>query len=291
MEKVFKTPHGTFVMDVERDAKISRIFSDGRYIHQEILDLLPFVMERGGVAIDIGAHVGTLAIPFAQYAGKVIAFEPGPETFAFLQKNIALNASSVEARNKGLGATPGRAATLTMNSGNAAANTLSLDGGDIEIATLDDEVESADFVKLDVEGMELGVLQGGIRLLREIQPPILFEVNLFALRAHGTEPRQLEQFLRPFGYQLFYPFTHYGQLALGRMPSLTLFVLFFAPRAFLFRGPSAPFDILALPKGHTQSRLLPQISSLRMLGILIGKNIVHKWHRFLSYVGMRTQQV
>ncbi len=274
-------------MDDVRDAKISRIFSDGRYIHQEILDLLPFVMERGGVAIDIGAHVGTLAIPFARYAGKVIAFEPGPETFAFLQKNITLNASSVEARNKGLGATPGHATTLTMNSSNAAANTLSLDGGAIEIATLDDDVESADFVKLDVEGMELGVLHGGDRLLRESQPAILFEVNLFALRQHRTAPRQLQALLGTYGYRLYYPFEYKDRLTLGRVGSLSAFVLCFAPRSFVFRGPSAPFDVLALPKGHTQSRVLPQISSLWMLGILIWKNLAYKWRRLAKTVYLK----
>jgi len=43
---------------------------------------------------DVGAHYGVYALFFAQKViptGKVYAFEPVPETFAYLQENIFLN--------------------------------------------------------------------------------------------------------------------------------------------------------------------------------------------------------
>ncbi|MDB5225312.1 MAG: Methyltransferase FkbM [Candidatus Adlerbacteria bacterium] len=281
-EKVFTTAHGTFTMDTQSDAKISGVFSGDHYHHQETLDLLPYLAARGGTIVDVGAHVGTLAIPFAQYASKVIAFEPTPATFGFLQKNIALNTAPVDARNKGLGAALGRAASVVLHDFSAAANTLSVGEGDIEISTLDAEVPAADFVKIDVEGMELGVLQGGSRLWQESKPPILFEVNLFALRRHGTAAADLQGFLKQYGYSLYYPVQKAGRLHLAKIWSLSLFVLCIAPRSFMFGGPSAPFDVVAIPRGHALSAPLPRISAGAMLLKLIGGNLSQKIRRLLS---------
>jgi len=287
MEKVIHTSQGDFALDAERDAKIASALESGNYHHQETLDLLPHLMKRGGVAVDIGAHIGTLAIPFSRHAGKVIAFEPTEETFAYLKKNIALNAAPVDARNKGLGFVPGRASTVIVHEFSAAAHTLSLAGGDIEISTLDAEVPAADFIKIDVEGMELSVLQGGSRLLRESQPPILFEVNLFALRRQGTAVSQLQRLLKEYGYQIFIPFKHNGHLVLGRVASLAALATCIAPRSFVLRGPSAPFDVVAIPKTRINKLDLPQLSSLRTLAIFAGQNLANRWHRLTAYLAIR----
>jgi FkbM family methyltransferase len=281
-EKVFKTVHGTFVMDPASDAKISGVFSGEHYHHQETLDLLPYLLSPGGVVVDVGAHVGTLSVPFAQYAGKVIAFEPTKKTFGFLQKNIALNAAPIDARNKGLGAKPGRASSVILHDFSAAANTLAVGEGDIEVSTLDAEVPAADFVKIDVEGMELSVLQGGSRLWNGSKPPILFEVNLFALRRHGTAAASLQAFLAQYGYSLYYPIQSNGTLALATIWSLSLFVLCIAPRSFMFGGPSAPFDVLALPKGHALSASLPRLPAGAMLMRLIKNNLAQKARRLAA---------
>jgi FkbM family methyltransferase len=281
-ERTFKTAHGTFVMDTASDAKISGVFSGELYHHQETLDLLPYLLERGGTIVDVGAHVGTLAVPFARYAGRVIAFEPTEKTFAFLQKNVALNVAPVDARNKGLGAAPSRASSVTLHDFSAAANTLKVGEGDIEVSTLDAEVPAADFVKIDVEGMELGVLEGGRRLWQNSKPPILFEVNLFALRRHGTATADLQGFLKQYGYKLYYPVRDSGTLFLARVWSLSFFVLCIAPRSFMFGGPSAPFDVLALPQGHMLSGSLPRLSAGAMLLRLVKNNLAQKMRRFSS---------
>lgn len=281
-EKIFKTAHGTFAMDTASDAKISGVFSGEHYHHQETLDLLPHLLNRGGIIVDVGAHVGTLAVPFSHYAGRVIAFEPTKKTFAFLQKNIALNAAPVDARNKGLGAAPNRASSVVLHDFSAAANTLLVGEGDIEVSTLDAEVPAADFVKIDVEGMELGVLEGGSRLWQNSKPPILFEVNLFALRRHGTAAADLQGFLKQYGYRLYYPIQNNGTLTLANIWSLSLFVLCIAPRSFMFGGPSAPFDVLAIPQGHALSDSLPRLSAGAMLLRLIKNNLAQKVRRFAS---------
>lgn len=285
MEKIFKTTHGEYLLDTVRDEKMCSILEQvGAYNNETTLDLLPFLMERGGVAVDIGAHVGTLAIPFSRYAGTVIAFEPNKETFAFLQKNVNLNAANVDARNKGLGVAHDRASSVVVHESSAAANTLMVGTGDIEISTLDEEVLAANFVKIDVEGMELSVFRGGSRLWRESKPVILFEVNLFALRRNATSVHQLQQFLQGYGYQLYIPLMNEGRLTLGRVGSLRALAACIAPRAFVLRGPSAPFDVVAISENKIGKIMLPKLSAVHTLGIFAGQNIANKWHRFLRAI-------
>jgi hypothetical protein len=134
---------------------------------------------------------------------------------------------------------------------NAGANTLVL-GGDIPIVTLDHEVPHADFIKMDVEGMELDVLRGGTQLIERARPTVLFEVNLSQLRAHGASPRALEKFFTERKYKLYMPFEG-EHCTLASVYSATLLTAFITPRAWLTFSESAPFDLVAVPEERTET--------------------------------------
>jgi|GEM_PF-6139082 len=59
--------------------------------------LVNFIMSKileGGTFVDVGAHIGQLAIPVAvklKQSGNVYAFEPDERGLAYLRKNIAVN--------------------------------------------------------------------------------------------------------------------------------------------------------------------------------------------------------
>src|ERR1035437_10176539 len=58
------------------------------------LDVMRKTVKPGDTVLDVGANVGALTVPMAQMvgpSGKVIAWEPQPETFALLKKNIEQN--------------------------------------------------------------------------------------------------------------------------------------------------------------------------------------------------------
>src|SRR5438874_8565674 len=60
----------------------------------ETQNLLLRVLPVGGVFVDIGANVGTFAIPAAKHvgpSGRVVAIEASPTVFKVLEKNVALN--------------------------------------------------------------------------------------------------------------------------------------------------------------------------------------------------------
>jgi tRNA A58 N-methylase Trm61 len=124
-----QTSHGTFAVDMVRDKKIGDRLQSGEYHQNETLELLQHFITPDSVVVDIGAHIGTLAIPLARLAGKVIAFEPTPTTFALLKKNIEANNLAIDARNKGLGEISGAASLVFERSENAGANALRVGKG------------------------------------------------------------------------------------------------------------------------------------------------------------------
>jgi len=70
------------------------------------------------------------------------------------------------------------------------------------VVRLDDVVERADFIKIDVEGAEELVLLGAARVV-ESRPRILFEVNREAAVRLGLAPEGAWELLRQLGYRFF----------------------------------------------------------------------------------------
>jgi FkbM family methyltransferase len=228
-----QTLYGTFSIDAVRDKKMAQVLERGAYPSEDLLRVTRAFVSKKDTVVDIGAHIGTFAVPIAETAGTVIAFEPSPEAFALLSRNATEHAVPLRLINKALGSKKGTGSLLTRNASNAGANTL-VAGTEVPVTTLDAEITHADFIKIDVEGMELGVLRGGAELIRRARPVILFEVNLSQLRTHGASPRALERFFTERDYRLYIPFGLTGR-ALARVQSATLLTAFIAPRAWLLR--------------------------------------------------------
>ncbi len=250
--RTIRTRYGMFAIDVVSDAKMARALESGVYPNEGLLVIARQFITPGSVVLDIGAHIGTFAVPIANEAGKVIAFEPSPEAFSLLSRNAAEHGGNMLLVNKALGRTTGNGSIIVRKESNAGANTI-VPGGDIPISTVDSEVTHADFIKIDVEGMELQVLSGGAQLIERSRPVIMFEVNLSQLRAHHTSPRALERFFARHGYWIYVPLEQKNG-ALARVLSATLLTAFIAPRAWIFFSESAPFDLVAIP----QERVLPE---------------------------------
>ncbi|MBI4243446.1 MAG: FkbM family methyltransferase [Planctomycetes bacterium] len=82
----------------------------------------------------------------------------------------------------------------------------------IACRTLDDfcqekMIERIDFIKIDVEGMELQVLYGGGQILKKCKPVMLIEIQERTLKNGGTTFDQLLSTLFSFGYKRVRWFT------------------------------------------------------------------------------------
>jgi FkbM family methyltransferase len=165
-------------------------------------ELFCSMVKPGSVIFDIGANVGfysLLASVLTGSTGHVFAFEPLPRNLSLLRRHIALNKSdnitvidAAVARESG--------STRFMN-GNPASSGI-CENGELTVRTvaLDDinlpKPARVDLLKIDVEGAELSVLQGGRRLIKAYKPAIL-------LATHGTKvQRDCREFLADLNYRV-----------------------------------------------------------------------------------------
>lgn len=91
-ERRFETPYGVF-FSYQGDMITKQLEDFGAHTRNELAMLLSFV-RKGDVIIDVGAHIGTFAVPLARAAGKegkVIAVEPEASALALLRKNVTVN--------------------------------------------------------------------------------------------------------------------------------------------------------------------------------------------------------
>ena len=85
---------------------------------------------------------------------------------------------------------------------------------DIELITLDtylqnQKITKLDFIKLDVDGFEGKVLQGGVKSLTTMKPIVLMELNPATMLENGDDPDFIVQMLVQAGYRFE---TSRGQL-------------------------------------------------------------------------------
>lgn len=151
-------------------------------------------IKAGDCVVDIGACIGNHSVFFAGIAGaQVDAFEPNPEALELLRANVELNdlGDLVTIHAAGLGSQEESARAEKVHEDNLGSARLVVGAeGDLTVRRLDDVELSGPpaLIKVDVEGMELDVLLGGERTIREAQPLIYVEC---ATRGQLTEVLEL----------------------------------------------------------------------------------------------------
>lgn len=150
----------------------------------------------GETVFDVGGYEGIFTLFFARRVGPlghVVTFEPNPRNVARIVENVRLNGfAQVLVRQLAVGAAPGRASlvfpadeTARGSLETGIAEQIKQEHGvlavDVELDTLDRQVAAGlpepDFVKLDVEGLELDVLQGMRGLLEHRHPRLYIEIH------------------------------------------------------------------------------------------------------------------
>jgi len=112
--------------------------------------------------VDVGAHIGSYSLYASRYAGKVIAVEPNPATFARLLENIGLNGAEIDARNVGVSDKRETLMLHIQGKTNAGGASFVIEHGQGDVAAqclpLADIHLRIDVLKIDVEMMEHRVL-------------------------------------------------------------------------------------------------------------------------------------
>jgi FkbM family methyltransferase len=155
-------------------------------------------------AVDVGAHVGFWARDMADKFGKVYCFEPSPATFGCLAKNLA-GYDNVELSCMAVGDKERKVAIRRdlRRGENSGSEFISVNNnGQTRMVSLDAlELPGCDFLKIDVEGFELGVLKGAKKTIGKYKPVISMECDKkFAQRRYGWHDLEAQHFLLRKGY-------------------------------------------------------------------------------------------
>ncbi len=185
-------------------------FSLGTY-EPEVQTLYAALLGPGMTVYDIGANVGFLAVLAAHLVGTnghVVCFEPLPANAEAIEHNAALNGfANVTVIRAALGREEGTSEFLV--SGDVGWGKLAGTGGDpgdlketisVHVAQLSRSVKQyglplPDLIKVDIEGGEIGMLEGSSELLVQCRPIILIEL-------HGTNAG-VDRILREAGYRSY----------------------------------------------------------------------------------------
>jgi FkbM family methyltransferase len=178
------------------------------------------LIRPGATVIDVGANIGLWVMGAAARAGDtgdVHAIEPVPENYARLRSNLKLNRlEHVKCAEIALSNSRGKVTMFKPRSNHSGQPSLGArEGVDIPVevptVTLDSYcvehgIRRVDLLKVDVEGAELYVFQGGSSMLSSPEAPaILFEVNEDLAARLGSSSAAVKSLLRTFGYTIFSP--------------------------------------------------------------------------------------
>lgn len=182
----------TGIAVIEGDGWASKwIEEQGRLDHDPtISQVIEPLLKVGDTAIDCGAMLGAYTHGMLRAVGKsgtVIAFEPNPVAFECLRYNCPDAVCYQMAVGKRLGTAcihphqtnPGRAWVSDSAPGQV-----------VLVTTVDNVVEnlqlkSLNFIKIDVEGMEPEVIEGGYESIKKFRPIVFVEIRHEFLGYHG----------------------------------------------------------------------------------------------------------
>lgn len=167
------------------------------------------ILQNNWTIIDIGAGLGDFTTYAAQRSpnGRVLAYEPFPESFALLQQNVALNMlRNVAAAPWAIAEKPGSLA-LNIGMGEAVQHSTTQAGAktiEVQAITLQQVfdkhgVDRCDFLKMDIEGGEYAIL-------RSVDAGLLQRIDRIALEYHDNtfagKHDELVQLLQRAGFQV-----------------------------------------------------------------------------------------
>lgn len=174
--------------------------------------IMEHVLRDGSNCIDIGCHKGEVLEKMLELSpnGTHYGFEPIPELFDFLSKKfkdhcvfhqVALSAEDGMVEFNHVKSNPAFSGIRQRE----YPKEEQIDKIQVKTARLDDLIPKdvlIDLIKIDVEGAEFGVLQGGRELISRCRPVVVFEHGLGASDHYGTEPKDVYTLFEECGLKI-----------------------------------------------------------------------------------------
>ena len=224
--------HGDILYEIHSDSTVDYQIASGHIYDPYIGSHLKDHIKSDGVILDIGANIGGLSLPFAKIyvpLGKVYSFEPDLEVISQLKKNIEINhLKNITVVPKALQENAGiqeieftqRRQNDEADRTNRGLSTIqevdhnyrklfTLKKQIVKCTTIDHfveekQIEKIELIKIDVEGSEIRVLNGGINTIQRDLPIIVYEFSsIYDEMFNFPNTKKTFQFMKDKGYQQF----------------------------------------------------------------------------------------
>lgn len=216
----------------------------GEYSEYEVA-VFQKCLKPGGVALELGANIGSLTVPMAKIVGDngtVYAFEPGEGTLALLRKNVEQNnlGHIVRIIPKGASDKPGRAQIFNnpspnypkveIVSGDNPHTKGSAPEGSIELITVDSlGLERLDFAKIDVDGCEQFAIEGMRETIMRCRPFIFIE-NEIPDKAEKLTSTLIDMGYRAYWYRPpLFSYTNHARELRNIFPGIVAIMQIYVP--------------------------------------------------------------
>lgn len=187
-------------------AQLSHVADNYKHYLKNKYSLPGFVeVEDGDVVVDVGAFVGAFSLYASDLASRVVAIEPGPDTYQCLATNVS-HRDNVVTKHCAISDDPGES-TLNLSNDPSDNSLIDVDSEDagrgevVPVRTLDDVlshlgVEKVDFLKADAEGLEP-------EMVRSIEktPVSKFAIDCSAERYGEDTVDEVTEILESRGYE------------------------------------------------------------------------------------------
>ena len=208
-------------IEIFEKPNISPLKKDKIYEQETTLFIRKYLNE-GDTVWDVGANIGYFTLEFARSVGpkgKVLSFEPHPEIFQVLQRNIIRNKYlNIITHNQACGSEPGQTKLFfsTENEGNhkIVENSNSNNFALTEVVSLSNFLGeySPALIKMDIEGAELLALKGlGADYFKNNSVDFVIEYHPYEMSFFNVEGEELLDFFIEAGYK-------FRNLATGSFP-------------------------------------------------------------------------
>jgi FkbM family methyltransferase len=165
--------------------------------------IVPFLVRPNAIAVDIGANLGIYTKIMLTRTRNVVCIEPNPECSNVLKRIFGKQVNVIT------GAASNRNADVVLRIPDAGVGYATVENNGsfsgafktirVQAFKIDDlKLENVSFIKIDVEGHELSVLEGAVETLKKSQPAILLEAEE---RHRPRAVATIREFLEPLGYQ------------------------------------------------------------------------------------------
>jgi FkbM family methyltransferase len=219
--EIFENTDGKFII-FPNDA-IAQHIKNNKLWEPHFKVVISHLVKEGDTVIDCGANFGYNAVIMGKHIGPngtLIAFEPQRIIHQQLNGNLILNniynAITIQCAlgDGSISTTNMRYVDYELPWVNIGDTSIGEGGEEVEVHSLDSiNISNVDFIKIDVQGYELLLLQGAKETISKFKPDLFIEIEPHQLVKFNTTPEQLINYIKSLGYRMFridneYPCDH-----------------------------------------------------------------------------------